>query len=320
MLKQLAKCIREYKKPTIVSLVFITFEVIIEVFIPFITANLVNAIKAGAEMSEVVKSGVFLAVLAVLSLCCGAIAGYASSKASAGFAKNLRHDMFKRVQGYSFENIDKFSSSSLVTRMTTDISNVQMSYMMIIRTAIRSPMMLTFSVIMAYIMGGALSATFVIVIPVLAFGLILIGRKAMPAFKRVFKKYDRLNESIEENVRAMRVVKGFSREDYEKEKFLSASDDIRKDFTKAERIVACNTPLMQFCVYFNMIFVLLVGSYMTITSKGSLIDIGQISAMLTYGMQILISLMMLSNLRGAFRRALALKPRKPHFRGQRRLY
>ncbi len=294
MLKQLAKCIREYKMPTIVTLIFITLEVVIEVFIPFITANLVNAINAGAEMGEVVKSGVFLAVLAVLSLCCGAIAGYACSKASAGFAKNLRHDMFSRIQGYSFENIDKFSSSSLVTRMTTDVSNVQMSYMMIIRTAIRSPMMLTFSVVMAYIMGGALSATFVVVIPVLAFGLIMVGRKAMPAFKRVFKKYDRLNESIEENVRAMRVVKGFSREDYEKEKFFAASDDIRKDFTKAERIVACNTPLMQFCVYFNMIFVLLVGSYMTITSKGTTIDIGQISAMLTYGMQILISLMMLS--------------------------
>lgn len=294
MLKQLAKCIREYKKPTFVSLFFITMEVVIEVFIPFITANLVNSIKAGAEMSEVVKIGVFLALLACLSLSCGAIAGYACSKASAGFAKNLRHDMFERIQGYSFENIDKFSSSSLVTRMTTDISHVQMSYMMIIRTAIRSPLMLIFSVIMAYIMGGALASTFVVVIPVLTFGLIMIGRKAMPAFKRVFRKYDRLNESIEENVRAMRVVKGFSREDYEKKKFAKSSDEIRKDFTKAERIVACNTPVMQFCVYFNMIFVLIVGSYMTITSKGTLIDIGQISAMLTYGMQILMSLMMLS--------------------------
>ncbi|MBQ7799449.1 MAG: ABC transporter ATP-binding protein, partial [Oscillospiraceae bacterium] len=262
MLKQLAKCIREYKKPTFVSLFFITMEVVIEVFIPFITANLVNSIKAGAEMSEVVKIGVFLALLACLSLSCGAIAGYACSKASAGFAKNLRHDMFEKIQGYSFENIDKFSSSSLVTRMTTDISHVQMSYMMIIRTAIRSPLMLIFSVIMAYIMGGALASTFVVVIPVLTFGLIMIGRKAMPAFKRVFRKYDRLNESIEENVRAMRVVKGFSREDYEKEKFAKSSDEIRKDFTKAERIVACNTPVMQFCVYFNMIFVLIVGSYM----------------------------------------------------------
>jgi len=294
MIKQLAKCIREYKKPTFITLFFIVCEVVIEVFIPFITANLVNSIKAGAEMSEVVKIGVFLAVLACFSLACGAIAGVTCSKASAGYAKNLRHDIFAKVQGYSFENIDKFSSSSLVTRMTTDVANVQMAYMMIIRTAIRSPLMLIFSVVMAYVMGGALSTTFVVVIPVLAFGLFMVSRKAMPAFRRVFRKYDRLNESIEENVRAMRVVKGFSREDYEKEKFGISAENICADFTKAERIVALNTPIMQFCLYFNMIFVLLVGSQMTITSQGQLIDVGQISAMLTYGMQILMSLMMLS--------------------------
>ncbi len=294
MIKKLAGCIREYKLPSILTLIFIVCEVIIEVFIPFITADLVNSIKAGTEMTDVVTTGLFLAILAVLSLCCGGAAAVTCSKASAGFAKNLRHDIFERVQGFSFQNIDKFSSASLVTRMTTDISHVQMSYMMIIRTAIRSPLMLIFSVIMAYVMGGALSATFVVVIPVLAFGLIMVARKAMPAFRRVFKKYDRLNESIEENVRAMRVVKGFSREDYEKEKFNKASMNIRDDFTKAERIVALNAPIMQFCVYFNMIFVLLVGSYMAITSRGTTIDVGQISAMLTYGMQILMSLMMLS--------------------------
>ena len=294
MLKKLSKCIREYKKPTYVTLFFIILEVVIEVFIPFITANLVNAIKSGAEMSFVVKNGVFLAILACLSLSCGAIAGYTCSKASAGFAKNLRHDMFEKIGGFSFENIDKFSSSSLVTRMTTDVNNVQMSYMMIIRTAIRAPLMLVFSITMAYIMGGSLAGTFVVVIPVLVFGLLGVSRFAMPAFRRVFKKYDRLNESIEENVRAMRVVKGFSREEYEKNKFSLASDEIRKDFTKAERIVALNTPIMQFCLYFNMIFVLLVGSYLVITGRGQGIDIGQISAMLTYGVQVLMSLMMLS--------------------------
>jgi len=294
MLKQLAKCIREYKKPTFVTLFFIILEVVIEVFIPFITANLVNAIKAGAEMSYVVKNGVFLAILACLSLSCGAIAGFSCSKASAGFAKNLRHDMFEKIGGFSFENIDKFSSSSLVTRMTTDVNHVQMSYMMIIRTAIRAPLMLIFSITMAYIMGGSLAGTFVVVIPVLVIGLLTVARFAMPAFRRVFKKYDRLNESIEENVRAMRVVKGFSREEYEKEKFSHASDEIRKDFTKAERIVALNTPIMQFCLYFNMIFVLFVGSRLTIIGKGQIIDIGQISAMLTYGVQVLMSLMMLS--------------------------
>lgn len=294
MYRRLFKCVREYKTPTFLTLFFIVCEVVIEVFIPFITADLVNTIKAGADMSEVVKTGLMLVLLAVLSLCSGGIAGFTCAKASAGFAKNVRSDVFSRVQSFSFENIDRFSTSSLVTRLTTDIANVQMSYMMIIRTAIRSPLMLIFSVVMAYIMGGALAGTFVVVIPVLAVGLIMVARKAMPAFRRVFKKYDRLNESIEENVRAMRVVKGFSREDYEKEKFNAASYNICADFTKAERTVALNTPIMQFCVYFNMIFVLIVGSYMAITSRGSSIDVGQISAMLTYGMQILMSLMMVS--------------------------
>ena len=294
MFKRLAGCIREYKLPTVLTLLFITGEAVIEAIIPFITANLVNEIKAGTQMTEIVKIGLVLIALALLSLTCGGIAGFTCANASTGFAKNLRHDIFKRIQTFAFENIDKFSSSSLVTRMTTDITNVQMAFMMLIRMAIRSPLMFIFSIIMAYIMGGALATTFVIVVPLLAFGLIMITRKAMPAFRRVFKKYDRLNESIEENVRAMRDVKGFSREEYEKKKFGNAAEDIRKDFTKAERIVALNAPLMQFCVYFNMVFVLAVGSKMIITSRGQIIDVGQISAMLTYGMQILMSLMMLS--------------------------
>ncbi|MBQ7131757.1 MAG: ABC transporter ATP-binding protein [Oscillospiraceae bacterium] len=294
MVKRLAKCVREFKKPAILTLIFIVGESIIETLIPFITADLVNRIKNGVAMNEVVKTGGLLAIMAVISLICGAIAAATCAKASAGFARNLRHDIFRKIQSYTFENIDKFSSSSLVTRMTTDVSNVQMSFMMIIRTAIRSPLMLIFSIIMAYVMGGALATAFVIVVPVLAFGLIMISRKAMPAFRRVFKKYDTLNESIEENVRGMRVVKGFSRENYEKQKFENAAEDIRKDFTKAERIVALNTPLMQICLYFNMVFVLFVGSKMTVESMGQTVDVGQISAMLTYGMQILMSLMMLS--------------------------
>ena len=292
MFKKLFGSVREYKLPTILTLLFIVGEVIIEVLIPFITADLVNQIKAGVEISLMIKKGLVLVLMALVSLCFGAIAGFTCSKASAGLAKNLRSDMFNKIQGYSFENIDKFSATSLVTRMTTDIGNVQMSYMMIIRTAVRSPLMFIFAVIMAYVMGGALATTFVVVVPVLVFGLYMVSRKAMPAFRRVFKKYDKLNESIEENVRGMRVVKGFSREEYEKEKFGRAAEDICRDFTKAERIVALNTPIMQVCVYFNMIFVLLVGSKMAIT--GSSIDVGQISAMLTYGMQILISLLMLS--------------------------
>lgn len=294
MLKRLASCVREFKKPTILTLIFIIGEVIIETFIPFITAELVNRIKGGVEMGELLKTGLFLVLMACLSLCCGGIAGMTCAKASAGFAKNLRSDIFRKIQSFSFENIDKFSSTSLVTRMTTDVSNVQMAYMMIIRTAVRSPLMFIFSIIMAYIMGGALATSFVIVIPLLMFGLFTVSRKAMPAFRSVFRKYDNLNESIEENVRAMRVVKGFSREEYEKQKFNTAAHDICNDFTRAERIVALNSPLMQICMNINMVFILYIGSRLIITNQGTTIDVGQMSAMLTYGMQILMSLNMLS--------------------------
>ncbi len=294
MFKRLLGCVREYKLSTILTLIFITGEVVIEVFIPFVTADMVNRIEKGRPLKEVVLIGLVLFVMAILSLCCGAIAGYTCAKASSGFAKNLRGDLFHKVQTYSFENIDKFSTSSLVTRMTTDVSNVQMSFMMLIRIAIRAPLMLIFSIVMAYIMGGPLATAFVVIVPFLAFGLFIVARNAMPAFRRVFKKYDRLNESIEENVRGMRVVKGFSREEYEKDKFGKAAENIRADFTKAERIVACNNPLMQICVYFNMVFVLLIGSKLIVTTGGELINVGEISAMLTYGMQILMQLMMIS--------------------------
>ncbi|MBQ4150861.1 MAG: ABC transporter ATP-binding protein [Clostridia bacterium] len=294
MFKRLAACVREYKLPTLLTFIFIVAEAIIETFIPFITANLVNQIEAGAAQTVVFKTGGLLILMAMLSLCCGGIAAVTCAKASAGFAKNLRRDIFERIQGFAFENIDRFSSTSLVTRMTTDVANTQMSFMMIIRTAIRAPLMLIFSIIAAYIMGGALAASFVVIIPVLGGGLFMVARRAMPAFRRVFRKYDRLNESIEENVRGMRVVKGFSREEYEKEKFGDASEDICGDFTKAERIVALNSPIMQFCIYFNMVFVMIVGSTLAIKSGGTVINVGEISAMLTYGVAILMQLMMLS--------------------------
>ncbi len=294
MLKRLAKCVREFKKPTVLTLIFIIGEAVIECIIPFVTTQMVNRIQAGAGISEILKIGGVLILLAVLSLCCGGLAGFTCAKASSGFAKNLRTDLFEKVQTYSFANIDKFSSSSLVTRLTTDVTNVQMAFMMIIRIAIRAPLMFIFSIIMAYIMGGALATSFVVIIPILAVGLYLISRKAMPAFRSVFRKYDRLNESIEENVRGMRVVKGFAREDYEKKKFGTAAENIRADFTKAERIVALNTPLMQICMNFNMAFVLLIGSKLIITNHGTTIQVGQISGMLTYGMQILMSLMMVA--------------------------
>ena len=293
MLKKLSKSIREFKLPSIITLIFIVAEAVIEVFIPFITADMVSKIQKGAEISEIIRIGGVLALMACISLACGGIAGFTCAKASAGFAKNLRHDIFHKIQTYSFENVDKFSSTSLVTRLTTDVANVQMSYMMIIRTAVRCPLLLIFSIIMAYKMGGFLATSFVIVVPFLGFGLYLVGRKAMPAFRRVFKKYDKLNESIEENVRGMRVVKGFSREEYEKEKFDTAAKDICADFTKAERIVVLNSPLMQVCLYFNMVFIMFVGSKMTVLGQHG-VNVGQLSAMLTYGMQILMSLMMLS--------------------------
>ena len=292
--KKLLGSVREFKAAAIVTVIFIILEVFIEVVIPFITADMVNAIKDGAALSGVVRTGLFLVFLAVLSLASGATAGYLGSKASSGFARNLRHDIYCRVQDFSFENIDRFSSASLVTRMTTDIGNVQMAFMMVIRIAIRAPLMFLFAIVMAYVMGGALATTFVILIPVLVAGLLLIARKAMPAFRAVFRKYDKLNESIEENVRAMRVVKGFAREDYEKQKFGAAADSICRDFTKAERIVAMNSPIMQLCMYFNMIFIFTVGSRLVISTRGELIDVGQISAMMTYGVQVLMSLMMLS--------------------------
>ena len=294
MLRRLSRCIREYKKPTVITVAAILLEVVLDVLLPFTTARLVNRIQAGIEMGEIIRLGAVLVAMAIASLACGGIAGFTSSRASSGFAKNLRHDIYEKVQTFDFANIDHFSSSSLVTRLTTDVGNVQMAFMMLTRIAIRAPLMLIFSIVMAYIMGGALATSFVVLIPLLGGGLMWIGKKALPAFRSVFKKYDRLNESVEENVRAMRVVKGFSREEYEKQKFGTAADNICHDFTRAERIVACNTPLMQLCVYANMIFVLLVGSRLVITSQGSLIQVGQISAMLTYGMQILMNLMMLS--------------------------
>ena len=294
MIRQLTKCIREYKAPTIWTLVLILAEVAIDVIIPFETANLINEVKAGAELDGIVRVGLVLVLLAMISLVCGGAAGFTGSKAASGFAKNVRHDLFTKVQSFSFENIDKFSSASLVTRMTTDIQNVQMAYMMCIRIAVRAPLMMIFSIIMAFIMGGRLALTFVVIVPVLVAGLFFIAREAMPAFRAVFRKYDKLNESVEENVRAMRVVKGFARESYETKKFTTASDNIRGDFTHAERVVALNSPLMQLCVYFNMVFVLFVGSKLIITNGGTTIDVGQLSAMLTYGIQVLMSLMMVS--------------------------
>lgn len=294
MIKTLAKSIREYKKPSLLAPIFVSGEVVLECIIPFVTANLVNEIKNGCSIDVLVKYGVILVLMAGFSLAFGALAGSACATASCGFARNLRKDMFYKIQGYSFENIDKFSVSSLVTRLTTDITNVQMAYMMIVRTAIRCPLMLIFSFVMGFVMGGKMALIFLVTIPILGFGLIVVIRKTMPLFRRVFQKYDALNSSIQENIRAMRVVKSYVREDYEKQKFNKAAEDVKADFTKAERILAFNNPLMQFCIYGVMVFVLSFGSYTVITSRGLDLDVGQMSSLLTYSFQILMSLMMLS--------------------------
>ena len=294
MIKTLARSIREYKKASILTPLLVTVEVIMECAIPFVIAELVNQMQAGCGMDVIVKYGVSLLVMAIISLIFGGAAGATCARASAGFARNLRKDMFYRIQDYSFENIDKFSVSSLVTRLTTDITNVQMAYMMIIRVAIRCPLMLIFSFIMGFVMGGRLAIIFLITIPLLSIGLFLVIRAATPLFRSVFRKYDALNDSVQENVQAMRVVKSYVREDYEKKKFGRAAEDVQKDFTKAERIMAINSPMMQFCVYAGMVFVMSYGSYAVITSQGLDLNVGQMSSMLTYSFQILMSLMILS--------------------------
>ena len=294
MIGKILRSLRQYKYQTLLTLIFIIGEVILEVLIPYITSDMANGIKNSVPLEATMRTGGIMALAAIISLLCGAFAGNFSAKAAAGLAGNLRHDMFRKVQSFSFGNIDKFSTSSLVTRMTTDITNVQNSYMMVIRTAVRAPLMLAFAIFMAFRMNTTLAVTFVIVVPVMAFGLIMIGKFAMPAFRAVFKKYDRMNESIEEDVRGMRVVKGFAREEYETKKFNKASEDIRIDFTKAEKIVSLNGPLIELCMFFDTVFILYVGSKLVIGSKGMDVDVGQISAMLTYGAMILMSLMMIS--------------------------
>jgi ATP-binding cassette subfamily B multidrug efflux pump len=294
IVRELAKSIREYKAPSIKAPVYVSFEVVIECIIPFVLALMVNEIKRGSSFRKIAVYGLVLLIMAGISLIFGTIAGMACATASSGFAKNLRKDLFYKIQTYSFENIDKFSTSSLVTRMTTDVSNVQNAYMMIIRTAIRCPLMLIFSTVMAFVMGGKMALIFLFVVPVLGLGLFYIIRKTIPLFKKVFRKYDALNNSIQENVAGMRVVKSYVREEYEKSKFEYAAEDVCADFTRAEKILAVNSPLMQFCLYTVMIFVLYFGSYTIITSRGMNLDVGQFSALLTYSFQILSSLMMLS--------------------------
>ncbi len=294
IIRVLKKSIREYKRDSILTPVLVAFEALVECIIPLMVANLVNRMQNGCDLSVIMRYGVILIIMACFSLLFGALAGIKAANASAGFGKNLRKDLFVAVQNFSFENIDRFSASSLVTRMTTDVTNVQMAYMMIIRTVVRAPLILIFSLIMGFIMGGRLALIFLFTIPVLGIGLGLVIKKTMPLFRKVFKKYDNLNNSVQENINGIRVVKSFVREDFEKKKFNEAAEDVCGDFTRAEKILALNNPMMQFCLYVVMIFVLTFGSYLVVNFGGNIIQVGQLSSLLTYSFQILMSLMMLS--------------------------
>lgn len=303
MFKIITSSVREYKKSSILSIIFVSLEVIMECFIPLLMSYLLDEMNHN-RLDNIWIFSIILIVMAFLSLLFGVLAGKQCAYASAGLAKNLTKDMFAQISKYSFTNVDEFSSSSLVTRMTTDVSNIQMAYMMIIRTAIRSPFMLIFSIIMAFIMSPKLAWIFVIVAPFLMFGLLFVIINAMPRFKRVFKQYDAVNESIQENISGIRTVKSFVREDYEKQKFGKANDNLKTNFIKAERIVAFNNPLMQFSIHVLNVVVIFVGATMIIkTSKldpvtlepiwGDL-SVGKLSSLMTYGIQSLMSLMMLS--------------------------
>lgn len=297
MIKKMSNSIREYKKASILSPVFVSLEVLMEVLIPTIMASLVDYGIDKGNMKYILISGGILAFLAILALIFGVMSGKYAAYASAGFGKNLRKDMYYKVQEYSFLNIDKFSTSSIVTRLTTDVTNIQNSYQMIIRVAVRSPIMLIFAVIMALRTSFKLACVILCFIPVLAVGLYLVIRFAHPIFEHVFKVYDKLNMVVQENLHGVRVVKSFVREDYENKKFKGTSEEIYKDFSRAEKILAFNAPLMQFCTYSCIILISWIGARMIVTSGNNPeigFTTGQLLSFMTYLMQILMSLMMLS--------------------------
>ena len=294
MIKRLASYVREYKKPALLSPIFVTLEVILDIFIPLYMGRLIDYGIDRGDMSYVLKIGLLLIAMCVASLVCGALSGKYASIASVGFGANLRHAMFHHVQDYSFSNIDKFSSSSIVTRLTTDVSRIQNSFMMIIRIAVRSPIMLITSVLMAFRINSSLAMIFLLSIPFLALAIFIVMRSVHPIFKRVFKTYDRLNQVVQENLRGIRVVKSFVREDHEEKKFTEISNSVYRDFVKAETIIACTSPIMNVVSYGCMILIAWMGSRIIVTTREVAMTTGQLTSMVTYVMQMLISLMMLS--------------------------
>jgi ATP-binding cassette subfamily B multidrug efflux pump len=294
MIKKLAKSIKEYKKESILTPIFVSLEVVMEVIIPLLMANLIDKGMYAGNMNEVLKIRLELVGSAMLSLIFGVLSGSVAAKASAGFAKNLRKDLYYKVQDFSFSNIDKFSTASIITRLTTDVTYVQMAFQMIIRIAVRTPLMLVFSLIMAFGINKELSLIFLILIPIVGVALGLISTKVYPIFDRVFKKYDDLNEIVEENVSSIRVVKSYVLEEKEKEKFGKTSNEIYKDFTKAEKIMALNSPIMQFAIYSALILISWFGAKIIVNSHMTALTTGELTSLLTYSIQILSSLMMLT--------------------------
>lgn len=301
MIRTLAKSVREYKKPSILSPIFVSIEVILECLMPLVIMQFIGKINPsdsasteGVQMSTILIYGGILIGMALLSLASGTLSGRFAARASAGFAKNLRKDMYYAIQDYSFSNIDKFSTSSLVTRQTTDVTNVQMAYMMIIRVAIRCPLMLIFSLAMAFTVNVTISWIFVALVPVLAAVLVVVIIKTHPIFVRVFNKYDNMNRSVRENIKGIRVVKSFVREDFEKQKFENASEDVRKDFTLAERIMAVNAPVMQFCIWLSFLLIFLIASLLTAHNPANPVGEEKLTVLIMYASQILSAVMQLS--------------------------
>lgn len=292
MIKKLSRSIREFKKASILSPVLVTLEVAMECIIPLYMITMLKAIQEDNSLKNIITYGAILLLLAGFSLVFGILAGKFAATASAGFARNLRKDLYYKIQGFSFSNIDRFSTSSLVTRMTTDVANVQMSYMMIIRVAVRSPIMLVFSLIMAFVINAKVAIIFLVLIPILGIGLFIMFKLVDPIFNRVFKKYDAMNESIQENIKGIRVVKSYVRDGYENDKFRKTADNVRWDFLKGEKIIALANPLMQFCMWFSILMICFLGAMYGV--KSGVNNSSQLSSLIVYASQILSSLMMLS--------------------------
>lgn len=293
MIKTLLKSVRQYKKQSLLSPLFVAGEVILECMIPLVMSKMIDHMTAGS-MAPILKYGLILLVMATISLGFGALAAKNAAEASCGFAKNLRQDMYFKIQSFAFADIDKFSASSLVTRMTTDVTNVQNAYQMMIRMAVRTPLMIIFSVLMAMTISVKMALIFLCILPFLALILFGIAIHVHPIFKRIFKKYDAMNNSVQENVAGIRVVKSFVRESYETEKFERAAEDVRKDFTFVEKILAFNNPTMMFCMYLSMFLVYFIGAQMIVRTGATELTTGQLSSLISYGVQILASVMLLS--------------------------